>query len=149
MTTKQKQFEEHCRLGNLEEIKKIVKDEDFLKEASLDYNYSTGVYQAADYNKLEVIKYLLEDCELKSHLSIHFENNCILKTAARQGYFEILNYLVLEYQMKLTTDIFLPNYDNVTYVTDLFVKRSLNNNLKRTLTDKAEDERPKTKKLKI
>ena len=51
--------------------------------------------------------------------------------------------------MKLTTDIFLPNYDNVTYVTELFVKRSLNNNLKRTLTDKAEDERPKTKKLKI
>lgn len=149
MSTKQKQFEEYCRLGNLEEIKKIVKDEDFLKEDSLDYNYSNRVYQAADYNKLEVIKYLLEDCELKSHLSIHFENNCILKTAARQGYFEILNYLVLEYQMKLTTDIFLPNYDNVTYVTELFVKRGLNNNLKRTLTDKTEAERPKIKKLKI
>ena len=37
MSTKQKQFEEYCRLGNLEEIKKIIKDEDFLKEASLDY----------------------------------------------------------------------------------------------------------------
>lgn len=145
MKTIQENFEEYCRKGDLEEVAKILQDEKFIENQSIDYNYSMGIYQCADYNQLDVLKYLLEHPDFQNQIKINFENNCILKTACRQSYFEIINYLILEYQMKLTIDVLMPTFENADYVMDLYQKRSLNNRLEKKFSEK----RMKTKGLKI
>lgn len=145
MKTIQEQFEEYCRKGNIEEVDKILKEKEFIDNSSINYHYSTGIYQASDYNQLDMIKYLLAHPNYQNQIAINFENNCILKTACRQNYFDIINYLILEYQMKLTIDVLMPNYENANYVMDLYQKRSLNNKLERSLPEK----KMKPKGLKI
>ena len=145
MKKTQELFEEYCKKGNLAEIKKILKQEKFFNNEYIDYNYSTGIFHAVDNNQLKVAQYLLEESDFKSHIKINFENNCILKTACRQSYFSIINYLVLEYQMNLTEDIFIQNYENSNYVLELYQKKLLNDKLETNMPEKKE----KTKGLKI
>lgn len=141
----QQLFEKYCREGNIEEVEKILEDKTFLGHPGIGYNYSTGIYQAADYNKLDMVKFLLEKSDCEKYININFENNCILKTACRQHYFEVINYLVLEYQMKLTSDLFMPNYEHCNYIMELYGKRNLNN----TLQEKLPEKQTKNKTLKI
>lgn len=138
-------FEKYCRENNIQEVEKILDDKSFLGHPSIGYNYSTGIFQAADYNKLDMVRFLLEKPDCTQYVNINFENNCILKTACRQNYFEIIHYLMLEYQMKLTSDLFMPNYDNCNYVMELYGKRQINNNLQEKLVEK----KTKNKTLKI
>lgn len=141
----QQTFEKYCRENNIEEVEKILQDKSFLGHAGIGYNYSTGIYQAADYNKLEMVKFLLEKDDCQQYININFENNCILKTACRQNYFEIIHYLMLDYQMKLTSDLFMPNYEHCNYIMELYSKRNLKNNLQ----EKHPEKNIKTKTLKI
>ena len=145
MKTIQENFEEYCRKGNIEEVEKIIQSKEFIENDSINYNYSSGVYQASDYNQLNMLKFLLEHPKFQNRVSINFENNCILKTACRQNYREIINYLIIDYKMNLTPDIFIPNYENVNYVLDLYTKRSLNNALQEKFPEKS----LKSKGLKI
>lgn len=145
MKTIQEQFEKYCREGNLEEVSKVLQQKEFIDNSSINYHYSTGIYQASDYNQLDMVKYLLEHPDYQNQIAINFENNCILKTACRQNYLAIVNYLVLEYQMKLTMDVLMPNYENANYVMDLYQKRILNNRLEKNLPEK----KTKIKGLKI
>lgn len=145
MKTIQERFEQYCKEGNIEEVSKILQQKEFSDNSSINYNYSTGIYQASDYNQLDMVKYLLENPEYQNQIAINFENNCILKTACRQNYLEIVNYLILEYKMKLTTDVLMPIYENANYVMDLYQKRILNNRLEKMFPEK----KTKTKGLKI
>lgn len=143
--SQQQLFEKYCREGNIAEVEKVLQDKSFLGHEGIGYNYSTGIYQAADYNRIDMLKFLLEKGDCEKYININFENNCILKTACRQNYFEIINYLMLNYQMKLTSDLFMPNYDNCNYIMELYSKRNLNNKLQ----EKHPEKSTKTKKLKI
>lgn len=141
----QQMFEKYCREGDIEQVEKILQDKSFLGHAGIGYNYSTGIYMAADYNKLDMLKFLLAKPDCQKYININFENNCVLKTACRQNYFDIINYLMLDYQMKLTTDLFMPNYENCNYIMELYNKRNWNNNLQQKLPEK----KTTSKKLKI
>lgn len=126
-------FQFFCKNGDIEQLKKILKEKKFVEDASMNYHYSSGIYYAADYNQLDVVKYLLEESDLKKHASINFENNCILKTACNQNYIEIIHYLILDYKMTITNDLLMPNYTNCNYIMELYKKRNFNISLQKKL----------------